>query len=108
MLAAIFAQCGAAGNPQTRKEKQPQVLHAKTGQLTHLEIRTTEQLLGTPSRIVAGVAVYQFFPRVDVQLRKHTANPQAFGSRQHGITIAEGLPEEIAKNPKVIAAYLGQ
>ena len=26
----------------------------------------------------------------------------------YGITIAEGLPEEIATNPKVIAAYLGQ
>ncbi len=26
----------------------------------------------------------------------------------YGITIAEGLPEDIAKNPKVIAAYLGQ
>ena len=26
----------------------------------------------------------------------------------YGVTIAKGLPEEIAKNPKVIAAYLGQ
>ena len=26
----------------------------------------------------------------------------------YGVTIAAGLPEEIAKNPKVIAAYLGQ
>ena len=26
----------------------------------------------------------------------------------YGVTIAEGLPEEIATNPKVIAAYLGQ
>ena len=26
----------------------------------------------------------------------------------YGITIAEGLPDDIAKNPKVIAAYLGQ
>ena len=26
----------------------------------------------------------------------------------YGITIAEGLPDEIATNPKVIAAYLGQ
>ena len=64
-------------------------LGAEGNQLADFKVRTAEQLLGTATRVIAGITLHQRLPGGYVEFRQHTANTQALGSRQYRGTTAQ-------------------
>ncbi|MNO58498.1 hypothetical protein D3C76_490590 [compost metagenome] len=62
---------------------------AKSAELADLDVRPAEQLLGIAAGVLPDILAHQILPRADIQFRQRATNPQALGTGQHCIAIAE-------------------